>query len=158
MQGLRHSKEMSEVHILVVDDFIPWQRFVAEILEPEPDLKIISVAPDGHEAVQQARQLQPDLILMDVSLPGLNGYEATREIRSFAPACKILFVSEHRSGELVEAAFNAGACGYVVKLDSYSDLIPGIRAALLGRRFVSRSLRNWRRSRRRERGVGDRDE
>jgi DNA-binding NarL/FixJ family response regulator len=115
---------MSDVHILVVDDFSPWQRFVMEILESEADLKIISVAADGQEAVQLARQLQPDLILMDVSLPIIDGYEATRQIRGLAPDCKILFVSEHRSDEIVDAAFNAGACGYVLKSDSYSDLIP----------------------------------
>jgi DNA-binding NarL/FixJ family response regulator len=149
---------MSDVHILVVDDFLPWQRFVKEILESETDLKIISVASDGQEAVQRARQLQPDLILMDVSLSRMNGYEATREIRGFAPACKILFVSEHRGDEIVEAAFNAGACGYVLKSDSYADLIPGIRAALLGRHFVSRSLRNWDKSRRRHGCRGQADE
>jgi two-component system, NarL family, response regulator DegU len=146
------------VHILVVDDFQPWQRFVMQILESESDLRVISVASDGQEAVQQAKRWQPDLILMDVSLPKMNGYEATHEIRSFAQTCKILFVSEHRSDELVEAAFNADACGYVLKSDSYSDLIPGIRAALLNRRFVSRSLRHWRKSSRPQGGRGQADE
>jgi DNA-binding NarL/FixJ family response regulator len=149
---------MSDVCILVVDDFMPWQRFVMEILESQTDLKIVSVASDGQEAVQKARELQPDLILMDVSLPKMNGYAATREIRASTPACKILFVSEHRSEDLVEAAFNAGAWGYVLKSDCYSDLIPGIRAALLNRRFVSRTLRNWRTTRRPRSGSGEADE
>jgi len=133
---------MPDIHILLVDDFLPWQRFVMEIFETEADLKIISVASDGWEAIQKVQELRPDLILMDINLPRMDGFEATREIRILSPASKILFVSGDRRDELVEAAFEAGASGYVLKTDSYSDLITGIRAVLLGRRFVSRSLRN----------------
>src|SRR5215469_11601946 len=133
---------MPDIHILLVDDFLPWQRFVMELFETEADLKIISVASDGWEAIQKVQELRPDLILMDINLPRMDGFEATREIRILSPASKILFVSGDRRDELVEAAFEAGASGYVLKTDSYSDLITGIRAVLLGRRFVSRSLRN----------------
>jgi len=133
---------MPDIHILLVDDFLPWQRFVMEIFETEADLKIISIASDGREAIQKVQELRPDLILIDINLPRMDGFEATREIRILSPASKILFVSGDRRHELVEAAFEAGASGYVLKTDSYSDLITGIRAVLLGRRFVSRSLRN----------------
>ena len=133
---------MPDIHILLVDDFLPWQRFVMELFETEADLKIISVASDGWEAIQKVQELRADLILMDINLPRMDGFEATREIRILSPASKILFVSGDRRDELVEAAFEAGASGYVLKTDSYSDLITGIRAVLLGRRFVSRSLRN----------------
>lgn len=132
---------MSDIHILIVDDALPWQRFVIELFETETDLKIIAISSDGLEAVRKAKEVRPDLILMDINLPGMNGYEAMREIRIFSPASKILFVSEHRSCDLIEAAFDAGASGYVLKSDAYSDLIPGVRAALLDRRFVSRSLK-----------------
>lgn len=132
---------MPDIHILVIDDFLQWQRFVIELFETETDLKIIAIASDGLEAVRKAKEIQPDLILMDINLPGMNGYEAMREIRIFSPASKILFVSEHRSCDLIEAAFDAGASGYVLKSDAYSDLILGIRTALLDRRFVSRSLK-----------------
>lgn len=135
---------MSDIHILVVDDFLPWQRFVGELFETESDLKIIAIASDGLEAVRKAKEIQPDLILMDISLPGINGFEATREIRVCSPASKILFVSEHRASELIEAAFEVGASGYVLKPDSYSDLIPGVRTVLLNGLFVSHSLNNWR--------------
>lgn len=135
---------MSDIRILVVDDFLPWQRFVVNLFKTETDLKIIAVASDGFEAVRKAKELWPDLILMDVNLPRMNGYEATREIRIVSPASKILFVTEHRRCELIEGAFDVGASGYVLKSDSYSDLIPGVRAVLLDRRFVSRSLKNWR--------------
>ena len=81
--------------ILLLDDSLPWQRFVREMFESEADLKIIGTATDGSEAIQKARELQPDVILMDISLPGLNGFEATRQIRTLSLASKILFLSEH---------------------------------------------------------------
>ena len=135
---------MSVTQILVVDDFLPWQRFVSLMFESEPDLRIITVASDGLEAVQKAKELQPGVILMDVSLPGMNGFEATRQIRIFSPGSKILFLSEHRSSDLIQAAFDVGASGYVLKSDSYLDLVPGIRAVLHNQQFVSQSLTDWR--------------
>jgi DNA-binding NarL/FixJ family response regulator len=130
--------------VLVVDDFLPWQSFIQKMLESEADLKIIATAADGLEAIQKAAELQPDVILMDVSLPKLNGFETTRHIRMLSPASLILFLSEHRGSDLIEAAFQAGALGYVLKADSNSDLLIGIRAILCGQQFVSHSLKDWR--------------
>ena len=96
------------------------------------------------DAVQKAKELQPDLILMDLSMPVLNGIDATRQIRAHSPGTKVLFLSEHRDSDLIQTAFDVGAFGYVLKSDSYSDLIAGIRSVLLGQAFVSRSLTNWR--------------
>jgi DNA-binding NarL/FixJ family response regulator len=135
---------MSVTQILVVDDYLPWQRFVSELFESQLDFKIVSIASDGWEAVQKATELQPDVILMDGSLPGISGFEATRHIRALSPASKILFLSEHRGADLVRAAFEVGASGYVLKSDSNADLIPGVRAVLLDHRFVSHSLTCWR--------------
>ena len=135
---------MSVTQILVVDDFLPWQHYVSQLLDSESDLQIVSAAIDGLDAVQKAKQSQFDLILMDLSLPGINGINATRQILTHSPRPKILFVSEHRDSELIQAAFEVGACGYVLKSDSSSDLILGIRAVLQGQPFVSRSLVNWR--------------
>jgi DNA-binding NarL/FixJ family response regulator len=132
---------MSVIRILIVDDFLSWQHFVLEMLRPETDLQIISVAADGWEAVHKAREVQPDLILMDLSLPGMNGIDATRQIRILSPCSKVLFLSEHRDCNLIHAAFEVGACGYVLKSDSYWDLIPGIRAIFLGHQFLSHTLR-----------------
>jgi DNA-binding NarL/FixJ family response regulator len=135
---------MSVTHVLVVDDFVPWHRFVSRLFDSESDLQISSVAIDGLDAVQKAKELQPELILMDLSLPGMNGIAATRQILVYSPRSKVLFVSEHRDSEVIQAAFEAGACGYVLKSDANSDLILGIRTILLGQPFVSRSLTNWR--------------
>jgi len=114
------------------------------MFESEPDLRIITVASDGLEAVQKAKELQPGVILMDVSLPGMNGFEATRQIRIFSPSSKILFLSEHRGPDVIQAAFDVGASGYVLKSDSYLDLVPGVRAVLHNQQFVSQSLADWR--------------
>ena len=135
---------MSVTQILVVDDFLPWQHFVSVMLQGESDLQIISSVTDGLQAVRKAKEIRPDLILMDLSLPVMNGIDATRQIRAHSPGTKVLFLSEHRDSDLIQTAFDVGACGYVLKSDSYSDLIAGIRAVLLGQPFVSRSLTNWR--------------
>jgi DNA-binding NarL/FixJ family response regulator len=138
---------MSITQTLVVDDFLPWRQFVLEHFESETDFKVISVAVNGLEAIQKAKELQPDLILMDCSMPGMSGFAATRQIRALSPGSKILFVSEHRGSDIIQAAFDAGASGYCLKSDSCADLIPGIRAVLCGQQFVSHSLRDWRKVR-----------
>jgi two-component system, NarL family, nitrate/nitrite response regulator NarL len=137
---------MSARRILIVDDFLPWQRFVAAIVGSEIDLKIVSVAVDGLEAAKKAKELQPDVILMDISLPVMNGIESTRQIRVLSPESKILFLSEHRDPSLIQATFEAGGSGYVLKCDSNADLIAGIRAVLLDQQFVSQTLKDWRKS------------
>ncbi|HET7106985.1 MAG TPA: response regulator transcription factor [Candidatus Acidoferrum sp.] len=133
---------MPVTRILLVDDFEPWQHLVLWLLESETDLQIISTALDGTEAVQKTGDLQPDLILMDLGLPGMNGIEATRQIRIVSPGSKVLFLTHHSEPDIVQAAFNAGASGYVLKSDFRTDLISGVRAVLLGQKFVSRSFAN----------------
>jgi len=128
------------VRVLVVDDNEPWRRFFSMTLRKRPDLRVISEASDGLEAVQQAQQLQADLILLDIGLPRLNGIEAARRIREVSPASKILFVSENRSVDVAEEALNTGARGYVVKADAANELLPAVEAILKGEGFVSASL------------------
>lgn len=128
------------VRVLVVDDYEPWCRFASGVVASQPDWRVIGQACDGLEAVHMAEQLQPDLILLDIGLPKLSGLEAARQIQAVAPKAKILFVSENRSGDIVEAALANGAGGYVVKSDAGSDLLPAMRAVLEGKRFISASL------------------
>jgi len=128
----------------VVDDFLPWHSFVKDILEAETDLKILSFTSDGLQAIQMAEELQPDVILMDVNLPTMNGLKATQQSRIVSPGSKILFLSADDAVDHIRAAFDAGASGYVLKSDSYTDLVPAIRVVLLGQKFVSRSLRDLR--------------
>jgi DNA-binding NarL/FixJ family response regulator len=130
----------SIVHILVVDDFLPWRRFVDSILQEQPRLQIVGEASDGLEAVQKARELQPELILLDIGLPKLNGIEAARRIRELCPKAKIVFLSENRSWDIAEEAFRTGAGGYVVKSDAGRELLSAVEAVLNGKRFLSASL------------------
>ena len=128
------------VQILVVDDFERWHRVVESMFERHPELQLVGHASDGEDAVREAQRLQPDLILMDIGLPTLNGIEAARRLRDLAPQSKILFVRETRSGDIVQAALDAGGGGFVIKSDAGSELLPAVRAVLEGRRFISASL------------------
>jgi DNA-binding NarL/FixJ family response regulator len=130
----------SIVRVLVVDDYEPWRRFVRLMLQVHAKLQVIGEASDGLEAVQLARQLQPDLILLDLGLPTMNGIEVARGIRELSPNSKILFLSENRSRDIAEEALQTGALGYVVKSDAVRELLPAIKAVLQGRWFVSTSL------------------
>jgi len=103
-------------------------------------LQLIAEAADGLEAVQLARQLQPDLILLDIGLPTLSGIEAARRIRETSPKSRILFVSENRSRDIAEEALSTGAGGYVVKSVAASELLPAVEAILQGKQFVSAGL------------------
>jgi DNA-binding NarL/FixJ family response regulator len=105
------SSAMASVRVLVVEDFEPFRRFLCSTLGNESDLQVVGEASDGLEAVQQAQALQPDLILLDIGLPTLNGIEAARRIRKVAPQSKILFVSQESSTDVVEEALGTGARG-----------------------------------------------
>lgn len=127
---------ISPTRVLVVDDHDPWRRFVRSALHKHSGLQVIDEAADGFEAIQKARILQPDLILMDIGLPVMNGIEAARQIRELSPSSKILFVSENRSWDIAQEALRTGADGYVVKSHAASELLPAIEAALHGSRFI----------------------
>jgi DNA-binding NarL/FixJ family response regulator len=126
--------------ILVVEDFEPYRDFVTALLRDKPDVQVICEASDGLEAVAKAEQLTPDLILMDIGLPKLNGIEAARQILESAAAAKIVFLTQESSAEVVDEALQLGACGYVLKSRAGNDLLEAIDAALRGEQFVGRGL------------------
>jgi DNA-binding NarL/FixJ family response regulator len=130
----------SIIRVLIVDDYEPWRRFIRLTLLAYERLQVIGEASDGLEAVPKAQKLQPDLILLDIDLPHLNGIEAARKIREISPASKILFVSENRSLDIVEEALSTGASGYVLKADSATELLAAVGAILQGKQFMSASL------------------
>jgi DNA-binding NarL/FixJ family response regulator len=127
----------SKLRVLVVDDYEPFRRFVCSVLAKKPNLQILGEASDGLEAVRRAEELKPDVILLDIGLPFLNGIEAARQIRELVPESKIVFVSQESSVDVIEVALSAGALGYIVKARAGTDLLPAIDAALLAERFVS---------------------
>ena len=126
----------SSIRVLVVDDFEPFRRFVCSTLQDKLELANIFEASDGAEAIALAQALQPDLILLDIGLPKVSGIEVARRIREFDPRSKILIVSQMASGDIVQAAFSAGASGYVTKMDAGSELQTAVKAVLRGERFV----------------------
>ena len=130
----------SSVRVLVVDDYIPFRKFVCSMLGKRPELRVVGEASDGLEAVQKAEELQPDLIVLDIGLPILNGIEAARRIRTLAPQSKILFFSQESSDDVAREALSSGALGYVVKTQAGIEFLAAVAAVLEGRQFVSRGL------------------
>jgi DNA-binding NarL/FixJ family response regulator len=133
-------RDVSSVRILVVDDYEPFRRFICSMLRTKPDLQVVCEVSDGLEAVQKAEALQPDLIVLDIGLPGLNGIEAARRIRQLSPLSKLLFVSQQFSADVVQEALNSGALGYVVKPQAASEFLPAVASVLLDKQFVSGNL------------------
>jgi DNA-binding NarL/FixJ family response regulator len=129
------------VRILVVEDHEPFRRYFCSTLDQGADFQVIGQASDGLEAIQKAQELQPDLILLDVGLPKVNGFQAARQMRKLAPLAKILFISQEFSFDMVEAALRLGALGYVHKLRAQSDLLPAVKTILRGKYFVSGVIR-----------------
>lgn len=128
------------VRLLVAEDFAGFRRLIGSTLSQRPDLKVICEVCDGQDAVQKAADLKPDLILLDIGLPTLNGLEAARQIRKIDPQSKILFVTQESSPYIVQEALGLGACGYVVKSKIQGDLLAAVNAVLEGSQFVSAEL------------------
>jgi DNA-binding NarL/FixJ family response regulator len=128
---------MPPSRIMVVDDFKDWRLKVCSILEQSEEFLVVGEASDGAEAVQKAQKLQPDLIVLDVGLPKLNGIEAAPRMSELSPRSKILFLSQDDDADAIQAAFNAGARGYVHKLTAGSELLSAVTAVLQGDRFVT---------------------
>jgi DNA-binding NarL/FixJ family response regulator len=131
---------MVSMRVLVVEDFAPFWQFIRSTLAERPEVQVIGEVADGLEAVQTAELLEPDLVLLDIGLPTLNGIEAARQIRKLVPASKIIFLSQESSSEVVQEALKLGAWGYVVKTRAASDLLAAVDAFLEGRQFVSAGL------------------
>jgi len=131
------SQVASTIRVMVVEDFQSFRRFVCSKLAQKPELRIICEVSDGLEAVQKAEEIKPDLILLDIGLPTLNGIEAARRIRRLVPESKIIFSTQETSADFVQEAMRLGAWAYVFKTHADGDLLPAIDAVLSGKRFVS---------------------
>jgi DNA-binding NarL/FixJ family response regulator len=126
--------------VLVVEDHEWWRRYISTALEQASQWEVVGAVSDGIEAVQKARDLKPDVVLLDVGLPSLDGIEAARRMRAQDPSARILFVSEQRSLDIAEVALGTGARGYVVKSDIGRELLPAMEAVVEGERFISAKL------------------
>jgi DNA-binding NarL/FixJ family response regulator len=133
---------VSRVRILVVEDNEPFRKFIYSMLGKSAILQIIGEASDGLEAVHKAEELQPDLILLDIGLPSLNGIEAARRIRELAAKSKIIFLTQESSPDIVRTALSLGAMGYVAKPNAGSDLLMAVEAVVQGKQFVSAGVKD----------------
>ncbi|HEX4920087.1 MAG TPA: response regulator transcription factor, partial [Candidatus Bathyarchaeia archaeon] len=122
----------------MVEDSDPFRKFICSTLGKRPELQIVGEVSDGLEAVQKAEELQPDLIVLDIGIPSLNGIEAARRIRRLSTKSKILFVSQESSADVVREALGTGARGYVVKTDAGIELLEAVDAVLRTEQFVGR--------------------
>jgi DNA-binding NarL/FixJ family response regulator len=123
--------------ILVADDHAGLRAALRALISLEPDLELVGDADGGVAAVRLARELKPGVILMDLSMPDLNGIDATRQVRADAPEAKVIALSAHLDRRLLKRAWDAGAAGYVLKDTAHDELIPAIRAVAAGERYVS---------------------
>lgn len=123
-----------------MDDFEAFRSFVSSALQETPQLELIGEACDGPDAVQKAEELSPDLILLDIGLPTLNGIHAARQILKSRPHVKIIFLTQESDSDVVQETLRMGAKGYVLKARAATDLIPAVEAVLQGKQFVSREV------------------
>ena len=131
---------MALASVLIAEDFPPFRKYLTSTLAKCENLQLVCEVSDGLTAVQKAEDLKPDLIILDVGLPHLNGIEAARQMRKLVPQLKIIFVTQESSTDTVREAMNAGAKGYVLKMRATHDLEPAIDAVLAGAEFISDGL------------------
>ena len=125
------------ITVFVADDHAVVREGLASLLAAQPDLRVVGTAADGRDTVRQIVNLQPEVVIMDIAMPQMNGIEAAREIRERAPRTRLIILSMHSSVEHVFHALEAGALGYVLKESAGKELIEAVRAVHAGRRYLS---------------------
>jgi len=125
------------IKVFLADDHAVLRDGLRYILEAQPDIKVIGNAADGRTAVQQVQQLHPDVVLMDISMPALNGIEATQHIHADCPATQVVILSIHATSEHIFRALQAGARGYVLKESAGKEVVKAVRTVYAGQRYLS---------------------
>jgi DNA-binding NarL/FixJ family response regulator len=125
------------IRILIADDHEIVAEGLKSLVEAEPGMEVIGIVPDGREAVKHARESKPDVVVMDMSMPELNGADATRAILQNDPSCRVIVLSMYAEREYVRRALKAGALGYVVKRSAAKEVVEAIRAVHAGQRYLS---------------------
>ena len=128
------------IRIVIAEDQELVRRGAALLISMEPDMEVVGEATNGHEAIALANELKPDLVLMDVSMPGLNGIEATAEIKNQLPQTKVLMLTMHENEEYLFRTIKAGGSGYVLKRQADSELLDAIHQVMEGGAFLRPSV------------------
>jgi len=128
------------IRVLIVDDHVVMAEGLRHLIEAQPDLTVVGCVTDGREALRQVVELRPDVVMMDIAMPELNGIEATRLIGQRAPETKVVILSMHSNQEYVLRALQAGARGYLLKKNAADEVLQAIRAVHSGSRFLSRQI------------------
>jgi DNA-binding NarL/FixJ family response regulator len=123
---------MSKIRVLIADDHAILREGIRALLKTADDIEVVGEAADGQEAIAQAEKLRPDVVLMDVSMPGLGGLEATLELRKRLPDTRVLVLTQHEDREYLRRFLQAGVAGYLLKKTAGAELVSGIRAASRG--------------------------
>ena len=131
---------MTKTRVLLAEDHTIVRKGLCALLDAEPSIEVIGEAQDGREALLKAEQLHPDIVLMDISMPGLNGLEATRQIKKRFPEVKVLILTVHSDEEYIRQILRAGASGYLVKQAAPNELISAIEAIQRGESYLSPSV------------------
>jgi DNA-binding NarL/FixJ family response regulator len=127
----------SILRILVVDDHEIVRRGICALLSREPDFAVVCDAADGLQAVREAERLQPNIVVLDITMPRMNGLEAATRIREVAPSAEIVFLSQHDSLEIIKEAFRRGGRGYVVKSAASKELVTAVRSVSKKKRYLN---------------------
>jgi DNA-binding NarL/FixJ family response regulator len=128
---------MCPARILVADDHDVVRQGLRSLIQEQPQWELVAEATDGRDAVEKAGELKPDIAILDISMPSLNGLDATRQILKLNTHTKILILSMHDSEQVIDNVLNAGARGYVLKADAASDLVRAMQALLAGQTFFT---------------------
>lgn len=128
---------MAKAKVMLVDDHVVVRQGLKALFADEPDIEVVGEADNGREALERLPELKPDVVLMDISMPGLNGIEATRQLRQRHPEVKVVVLSMHANEEYVFQVLQAGASGYVLKQSDSMEVVAAIRAAVAGGSFLS---------------------
>ena len=131
---------MGKIRLILADDHAVVRSGIRMLLEAQPDIEIVSEAESGRQAVDQVRRLKPDVVLMDVQMPELNGIEATQKIKEIAPETAVLALTMHEDDQYFFEMLHSGASGYVPKRAAPDDLVTAIRTVARGEIFLYPSL------------------